>query len=467
MLFLTTAANAAGTLNLTWQDNSDNEVGFEIERSLDGVGYEVIGEVSADVQSYSDEGVIPGIPYSYRVRAYNEFGYSGYTNVSVGAADNTAPAVGTIQDLEVLRGDETQFAAIPVDVSDAESSLDELSFEILSSNLELLPLNRVSLEIVEGVASLSVDPVRTTAGSSEVTLLLSDGAEMVETSFLVSVLPNYVPTVSAIEDLAVYDGVVVDGISVSVSDRESAGEDLLVTVASSNEGLIPSQSIELMGTGESRSLRFATSQGGSGEASITVSVSDGVNSASQSFQIVVSENEVPTIVGLASELELGSGQSVDGLSFTIGDGETSPAELQVSVSSSNTLLVPESGIVLSGTGTSRTLQITPAARQHGTAVITVEVFDGVKTTTHSIEVTVAAPDGTIELVDFRVENGHAVAEVMYRSGVDFALVKTDSLRGGEWTPVEGLEIELDGNRVTLRDPQAIEGAVYYQAVIVE
>ena len=45
-------------------------------------------------------------------------------------------------------------------------------------------------------------------------------------------------------------------------------------------------------------------------------------------------------------------------------------------SSSNTTLVPTANIVFGGSGASRTVTVTPAANQSGTATITVTVTDG-------------------------------------------------------------------------------------------
>jgi len=62
--------------------------------------------------------------------------------------------------------------------------------------------------------------------------------------------------------------------------------------------------------------------------------------------------------------------------------------LTVTVSSSNTALVPNSNIVVSGTGTSRTVTVTPVANQTGTATITVTGRDGVSTASDTFVVTV-------------------------------------------------------------------------------
>ena len=70
--------------------------------------------------------------------------------------------------------------------------------------------------------------------------------------------------------------------------------------------------------------------------------------------------------------------------FAVPDAEM----LTVTVSSSNTALVPNSNIVVSGTGTSRTVTVTPVANQTGTAKITVTGGDGTSTASDTFVVTV-------------------------------------------------------------------------------
>jgi len=67
---------------LTWQDNSDNEDGFNIERREFGGDFIVIGQVGADEPTYIDRDTEEGGFYEYRVNAYNAFGSSGYTNIA-------------------------------------------------------------------------------------------------------------------------------------------------------------------------------------------------------------------------------------------------------------------------------------------------------------------------------------------------------------------------------------------------
>jgi V8-like Glu-specific endopeptidase len=85
---LSANAVACDQIDLAWTDNADNETGFEIERSTDGINFGQIDTVGANVTGYSDTTVAESTTYYYRVRAYNGAGNSAYTNI----ANATTPA---------------------------------------------------------------------------------------------------------------------------------------------------------------------------------------------------------------------------------------------------------------------------------------------------------------------------------------------------------------------------------------
>src|SRR5690606_8013575 len=78
------------------------------------------------------------------------------------------------------------------------------------------------------------------------------------------------------------------------------------------------------------------------------------------------------------------------LEFTVADGETEASSLIVSGTSSNATLVPDANIVFGGSGTDRTVTVTPAADETGSATITITVSDGDITTDTTFTLTVTA-----------------------------------------------------------------------------
>ena len=57
-------------INLSWTDNSTNEDGFKVERSLDGTNFTQIAQLLPDTTVYRNTSLFPGTSYSYRVCAY-------------------------------------------------------------------------------------------------------------------------------------------------------------------------------------------------------------------------------------------------------------------------------------------------------------------------------------------------------------------------------------------------------------
>lgn len=109
---------------------------------------------------------------------------------------------------------------------------------------------------------------------------------------------------------------------------------------------------------------------------------------SNSFEITMSSfaADISTI----SDVTIPPNGSSGPLSFSFGNlGGTSGASLQISASSSNAALVPNGNIVIGGTGTNRTITVTPISGVTGTSLITVSVTDGVSTNSFSFNVTVS------------------------------------------------------------------------------
>lgn len=96
-------------VKLTWTDNSNNEIGFIIEKKRGGINgnFEVIGKVNANQINFDDPALDPSNSAQYRVKSFNDSGSSSeYTNVYLYEPQATNIIVGNqvwgIKNLDVV-----------------------------------------------------------------------------------------------------------------------------------------------------------------------------------------------------------------------------------------------------------------------------------------------------------------------------------------------------------------------------
>lgn len=91
-------------INLSWNDNSNNETSFKVERAISPSGpFTEIASLGANIKSYSNTGLTASTSYSYRVRAINSAGASTYTSVATATTSATVdPATFTWIQANVL-----------------------------------------------------------------------------------------------------------------------------------------------------------------------------------------------------------------------------------------------------------------------------------------------------------------------------------------------------------------------------
>lgn len=214
----------------------------------------------------------------------------------------------------------------------------------------------------------------TVPGTAAVTVTAKDKyGDVVRKKVLVTVLAS-VPSPPSVTGVA---PVTVTAPSTATAALALTGTGALtVTAGSSNTALLSDAGI----TGQSRctsagscSLALAPTIGQSGTTTITVTVTDPYGQhGSASFMLTVNKPAAPTVSGF-SNLDLAPGQSGSEALALGGTGT-----LDVKATSSNTALLPDSGIAggASCSASGRcTLEIRPAPNQTGTATVTVIVKD--------------------------------------------------------------------------------------------
>ncbi|HEY4285306.1 MAG TPA: hypothetical protein VGM62_19765, partial [Chthoniobacterales bacterium] len=218
--------------------------------------------------------------------------------------------------------------------------------------------------------------------------------DMVSISGTVITGSNTAPTITAIPDQTIGANKSTSTIAFTVNDVETPASQLTVSATSSNPNLIQNTDVQLSGTGTNRTLSVTPEANQFGSSQITVLVTDGGNLSSSSlFNVtVVPPGVIVTNQTLRINNNVSGAVQITGLDSFLG-------AVTLSADSTNTDLLPDSNIAFTGTGTNRTITLTPVTGQVGVTFVTVTVTDGSLVATNSFYLNVV-PTNTIAYWDF-------------------------------------------------------------------
>ena len=266
---------------------------------------------------------------------------------------------------------------VDVAYSDVDTALTSPPFSITatSSNTALVPNANLSLAGNGSPRTLTITPVADQTGTTTITVTASDGSvSSAPVSFALTVTGvNDPPIVSPIADQTTAEDT-PKVVSVNYDDPDTPLASVGFTLTSSNTTLVPNGSLVLTGSGSPRTLTITPAANQSGTTVVTVTANDGTSSSAPvSFDLVVSPaNDPPTLnpIGPQSTSE----DTVKSVPLALGDPDAADI-LTVTATSSVPSVVADAGLAVTGSGTSRTLVITPVANTSGATTITVTVTD--------------------------------------------------------------------------------------------
>jgi len=126
---------------------------------------------------------------------------------------------------------------------------------------------------------------------------------------------------------------------------------------------------------------------------VRLRVDDGSGSGHEAASDLFAVRGVPPVISAIPNQTLDEDTLSQPIQFTVSDNEQAAGALEVTAISSNTAIVPNTGLALGGAGSNRNLVILPLGNAFGVTTITVMVSDGTQTTSTSFRVTVnPAPD---------------------------------------------------------------------------
>lgn len=359
--------------------------------------------------------------------------------VNEAPAVNTLPTISAIPDLTILVNKSS--ALIPFTVGSATNDAGSLRMSKESSNTVLVPTSAIDFGGSGANRTVKITPTAGKTGTATITATVRDGELRTSCTFTVTVtqaqVVNTAPTISSIGSQTLESGKAGSAIGFTIGDAETSTGSLTISASSNNTTLIPVANIAFGGSGSARTATITSATGKTGTANITITVSDGKLSASRTFTVTVKAptNTAPTISAI-KDTQILINKSSSTIRFTVGDAESDAGSLRMSKSSSNTSLIPTSGIVFGGSGADRTIKITPRRSKTGKATITATVRDGELETSHTFTVTVARSLSS-SFVDAEVSTSKLVnASIRATAGSgDETLIAGFAVTGSDEMPV--------------------------------
>jgi hypothetical protein len=283
-------------------------------------------------------------------------------------------------------------------VGDTETPAGNLTVVATSSNPTLVWSNNI---VISGLGSpnrvATVIPTAFQHGYSVITFTVYDqnGASSSDSFVLNVVPPNISPTLDPIGNLRIDEdsGPHVVNLSGISAGGPNENQPLIVSAYSGNPSVIPHPTVTYTSPDSTGILIITPASNAVGSATIVVTVNDGQasdHSVTRVFGVSVDGINDPPVISSIPNQVVEQNTATGEVPFLISDPETSSASLSVTAISSNPLLVPNGNIVMSGSGVNRTITVTPASFQSGTATITILASDGVLSTSTSFQITVGA-----------------------------------------------------------------------------
>jgi len=205
------------SIELSWNDASDNESGFEIYRSTTtNDNYKLIATLepapgNSSLVTYTNTNLFPNVSYYYKVRSIGEGGNSVFTSEVNISTQNSLPVLADIEDEYTMHYSEN--LNIPLSATDEDG--DDIDFS--SSNL---PSFATIIDNGDGTGALEFNPSAANQGTYEGIIIAADdefGGSDTET-FRLIVNDNYHPELAAISNQSIDENSTLE-ITLSATDQ--------------------------------------------------------------------------------------------------------------------------------------------------------------------------------------------------------------------------------------------------------
>ncbi|MTI39224.1 T9SS type A sorting domain-containing protein [Fulvivirga lutimaris] len=312
----------------------------------------------------------------------------------VSIADNFPPTINNVDPLVLEINQNLIFDLSGITAGQGESQ--DMTVTATSSNQSLIPDINIGVAYLSpgNTGQISLSPLQNVAGELFITVIVSDngttnnnGDNQTEIQIPVQINSNVSPTIDEVFDIELFvDGntETIDLFGISIGE-DIVSQDLTIEATSNNTALIANPIINYTSPDNFGSLELTPIAGQSGEAIITVTVSDnagvsggGIDQQAITFNVIVRGNYQPQISPI-SNITMGINEPLREIDLNQISGGviTNGDVIALTATSSNSAVIAPEGITVDYTSPNSfgVLGLTPVTDVIGETIITVTVMD--------------------------------------------------------------------------------------------
>ena len=198
---------------------------------------------------------------------------------------NTPPTIEAIAD--VVSNEDEAVAEIALVGDDKETIKSKLQYTVVATNADLVAPDGLVLRKTGSRRYLDITPLENAFGETDITVTVNDGIDEVSTTFKLTInAVNDPPTISAVEPIEINEDQTVS-FTVTLTDIDTAPEELKITGNAANAALLPSDNITSTEEGLTRTVTLTPGANMGGKTKVTLSVNDGDNTVSTETELTV------------------------------------------------------------------------------------------------------------------------------------------------------------------------------------
>lgn len=277
---LTGNAPSTTSIQLNWTDNSANETGFEIWRSVaDNANYRLLTTVSANTATYTDNGLFANVVYYYKVQAKGVGGNSAYSNEINVTTGNNNPVIAGVNNFTMRYASQR---VVSLSATDADA-------EPVTLTVSGLPAFAAYASTGSGTGDITFSPAISDQGVYPIRVIAEDAHAGKDTlDFVLTVNDNYVPVIAPVSNTQVNEN---ESVVLNLSATDTDGNASLVWSTAN----LPAFANLVSGANGAATLTLSPNFAQAGTYPVTLSVSDGAGgTGTTNFTITVVNVEPST-----------------------------------------------------------------------------------------------------------------------------------------------------------------------------